>query len=120
MLGFSTWGLSRCHTGGMSTADQKLAAELHGAALRAAQDESLQPLLVRLAGLADGRDDVRTETAGVLAGYWFAAPGRHIGHELIAAGLLILAGITDRDQLEAAVRTGYERGRGSLEGYDPS
>ena len=88
--------------------------------MRAAQDESLQPLLVRLAGLADGRDDVRTETAGVLAGYWFSAPGRHIGHELIAAGLLILAGITDRDQLEAAVRAGYERGRGSLEGYDPS
>ena len=39
---------------------------------------------------------------------------------LIAAVLLILAGITDRDQLEQAVGVGYERGKGSLQGYDPS
>ena len=46
---------------------------------------------------------------------WFAQPGRHLGHELIAAGLLILAGVTDRDQLQEAVRVGFERGRKSLQ-----
>jgi hypothetical protein len=30
------------------------------------------------------------------------------------------AGVTDRDQFEEAVRVGYERGKGSLQGYDPS
>ena len=50
----------------------------------------------------------------------FAAPGRHIGHELIAAGLLLLSGVVDRDQLAEAVRVGYERGKGSLQGYDPT
>jgi len=102
----------------MSTANQALASELHGTALLLAQDPALQPLLNRLAEIAGGRDDVRTETAGVLAGGWWAAPGRHIGHELIAAGLLILAGVTDRDQLEEAVRVGYQRGKGSLQDYD--
>ena len=104
----------------MSTADQAKASELHGIALLLAQDPALQPLLNQLADLAGGHDDIRTEEAGILAGLWFAAPGRHIGHELVAAGLLILAGVTDRDQLEEAVRTGYERGRGSLQSYDPS
>jgi hypothetical protein len=99
----------------MSTADQKLAAEIHGTALLLAQDERLQPLLDELLHAAAGRDDLRTQEAGVIAGSWFAGPGRHVGHELIAAGLLIVAGITDRDQLEEAVRIGFERGRGSLQ-----
>jgi hypothetical protein len=59
-------------------------------------------------------------TAGILAGLWFVSPGRRLGHELVAAGLVILAGVTDRDQLEQAGRVGYERGRGSLQGYDPT
>ena len=104
----------------MSTADEKLASELHGEALRLAQDERLQPLLEQLAEAAGGRDDVRTQTAGILAGTWYAHPGRHIGHELIAAGLLILSGVVDRDQLEQAVRVGYERGADALRGYDPT
>ena len=36
------------------------------------------------------------------------------------AGGLLLAGVVDGDQLLEAVRAGYERGKGSLEGYDPS
>ena len=104
----------------MPTADQKLAAELHGTALKLAQDERLQPLLEQLAEAAGGRDDLRTEEAGILAGTWYAHPGLHLGHELIAAGLLILSGVTDRDQLEEAVRVGFERGKGSLRGYDPT
>ena len=105
----------------MSTADQTHSARLHGEALRqAAEDESFQPLLDRLAELAEGRNDLRAEVAGTLAGNWLAQPESHQGHELIAAGLLILAGVTDRGEVGRAVRIGYERGRGSLEGYDPS
>jgi hypothetical protein len=104
----------------MSSADEELASELHGEALRLAHDERLQPLLVELARAAGGRDDLRTQTAGILAGTWYAHPGRHIGHELIAAGLLILSGAVDRDQLEEAVRLGYERGSDALRGYDPT
>jgi hypothetical protein len=48
-----------------------------------------------------------------------ASPATHHWHELIAAGLLLLAGVVDGDQLIKAVETGYERGKGSLEGYDP-
>jgi hypothetical protein len=43
-----------------------------------------------------------------------------LGHELVAAGLLILAGVTDRGEVGRWTRIGYERGTGSLEGYDPS
>jgi hypothetical protein len=43
-----------------------------------------------------------------------------LGRELIAAGLLILAGVTDRREVERWTRVGCERGRGSLAGYDPS
>ena len=45
----------------MSTADQKLASEIHGTALRLAQDERLRPLLDQLAEAAGGRDDLRTQ-----------------------------------------------------------
>jgi hypothetical protein len=49
-----------------------------------------------------------------------AHPEGRQGHELIAAGLLILAGVTDRGTVAEAVRLGYERGKGSLQGYDPT
>ena len=107
----------RWHTGRVSTKDQAHASALTGEALLAAQDESFQPLLDRLAKAAEGRDDLRAEVAGTLAGDWFARPESHQGHELIAAGLLILAGATDRTEV---ARLAYERGQGSLEGYDPS
>jgi hypothetical protein len=103
----------------MSTDEDRRASAVHGEALLAAQDEPLRPLLDRLAAAAEGRDDLRTQEAGILAGTWYAHPGRHLGHELIAAGLLILAGVTDRDQLEEAVRVGFERGSDALRGYDP-
>ena len=105
---------------GMSKVDQTLASRLHGEALLAAQDERWQPLLDRLAAGAEGRDDLRAKVAGQLAGTWFTQPDARIGHELIAAGLLILAGVTDRDALAEAVRVGYEGGKGSLQGYDPT
>jgi hypothetical protein len=47
--------------------------------------------------------------------YWCAWPSTHIGHELIAAGMLIMAGGGNGtplgyDELEQWTRVGYERG----------
>ena len=55
-----------------------------------------------------------------LAGNWFAQAEGQLGHELTAAGLLILAGVTDRRRVERWTRVGHERGRGSLRAYDSS
>jgi hypothetical protein len=59
-----------------------------------------------------GRDDIRTECAGTVAGSWFAGLGKR-GEELIAAGLLMLAGHVDLDEVEKWVRVGWERRRGA-------
>jgi hypothetical protein len=63
--------------------------------------------------MADGRNDVLAEAAGITAGSWYASPAMHVGHELIAAGMLILAGRgvpLDYVELERWTRVGYERG----------
>ena len=52
----------------MSTKDQTLSAELHGEALLAAQRPEPQPLIDHLREVAQGRDDVRTESAGTIGG----------------------------------------------------
>jgi hypothetical protein len=57
------------------------------------------------------RDDIRTECAGVIAGSWFAGIGKR-GEDLIAAGLLMLAGFVDLDELDKWLRVGWERRRG--------
>jgi hypothetical protein len=69
----------------------------------------LQPLIDHLREVAQGRDDIHTECAGLIAGSWFASKER-LGHELIAAGLLMLVGPTDLDELDNAV--GSPRGDG--------
>jgi hypothetical protein len=84
------------NTEAVSTKDQPLAAEIHGEALLAslvlaARRPELQPLIDHLREVVQGRDDLRTEVAGVIAGSWFAGGGRR-GEDLIAAGLLMLAG----------------------------
>jgi len=104
----------------LSTDDQKRASELHGEAHKAARDQVPQEVLDRLRAAAEGRDDLRVRTAGEIAGAWMSSPATHQGHELIAARLLLLSGPVDGDQLLDAVRAGYERGKGSLAGYDPS
>jgi hypothetical protein len=71
----------------------------------------LQPLIDRLREATLGRDDIRTECAGVIAGSWFAGIGKR-GEDLIAAGLLMLAGFVDLDELDRWVRVGWERRRG--------
>ena len=39
--------------------------------------------------MADGRNDVLAEAAGITAGSWFASQATHVGHELIASGMLL-------------------------------
>jgi hypothetical protein len=78
----------------MSTKDQILSSELHGEALVAVKRPELQPLIDHLCETAQGRDDTRTDCAGVIAGAWLASKARR-GEELIAAGLLMLAGPVD-------------------------
>jgi hypothetical protein len=95
----------------MSTKDQALSSALHGEALLTAKRPELQPLIDHLREMAQGRDDIRAECAAVLAGAWFGDVGRR-GHELIAAGLLMLAGPVDLDELDKWVRVGWERRRG--------
>jgi hypothetical protein len=105
----------------MSTADQILSSALHGEALLTAQRPELRPLIDHLGETALGRDDIRTECAGVIAGSWFAGKYRR-GEELIAAGLQILAGYVDFDDLDKWIRVGWERCRGATAefGFDGS
>jgi hypothetical protein len=79
--------------------EQTPSLELHGEALLAAKRPELQPLIDHLREVAQGRDDIRTECAGVITGWWFADTARQ-GENLIAAGLLVLAGHVDLDELD--------------------
>ena len=62
----------------------------------------------------------RPRTAGELAGFWMANPAVGRGEDLIAAGLMLISRPVDGDQLLEVVRVSYERGEGSLQGYDPT
>src|SRR5829696_292022 len=104
----------------MSTKGQILSSMLHGEALLRARRPELDPLITELRELAAGRDDIRTECAGTIAGSWFASPGTAYGHELIAAGLLLQPGPVDRDLLKRWVWSGYEGRQGTWLGYGPS
>jgi hypothetical protein len=106
----------------MSTKDQLLDSDLHGSAMRfAAEGRNLAESIAELREIADGRDHVLADAAGVTAGYWYAWPSTHVGYELIAAGMLIMAGghdgkPLDYDELERFTREGYERGMRSRKG----
>jgi hypothetical protein len=76
----------------------------------------LQPLIDHLREVAQGRDDIRVECAGILAGGWFSSAARR-GEDLIAAGLLMLAGPVDLDELDRWMRRGWERRRGPTVPY---
>jgi hypothetical protein len=49
---------------------------------------------------------------GTIAGTWFSSTARR-GEDLIAAGLLMLAGHVDLDELDRWMRIGWERRRGA-------
>jgi hypothetical protein len=79
----------------------------------------LQPLIDHLREVSQGRDDLRTEVAGIIAGAWLGGPPRR-GEELIAAGLLTLARPVDPAELDRWVRVGWERRREASEPYPES
>jgi hypothetical protein len=112
--------LARCSdTGLVSTKDQTLSSALHGEALLTARRPELQPLSDHLREVAQGRDDIRVECAGTIAGSWFSSIARR-GEDLIAAGLLMLAGPVDLDELDRWMRIGWERRRGADVPYGPT
>ena len=107
----------------MASPDNLLISALHGTAWRAAVerrslDGSIEELR-RIAGgrlctaRPGGRRPVRgpRRPAGVTAGFWLAGPDRHIGHELVTAGMLIMAAEgLDYDRLAHWVGVGWQRG----------
>src|SRR6187402_533544 len=100
----------------MSTKDQLLSVALHGTAMRyAAERRNLAESIAELREIAGGRDDILAEAAGIQAGSWYAWPSTHAGYELVAAGMLIMAGghdgkPLDHEALERWTWVGYERG----------
>jgi hypothetical protein len=81
----------------------------------AAERRNLDEIIEELRQIADGRNDILAEAAGITAESWYALPSTHVGYESIAAGMLILAGggrgfPLDYDELERWTRVGYERG----------
>jgi hypothetical protein len=103
----------------VSTEDQILSSQLHGEAQFTAKRPELQPLIDHLREVAEGRDDIRVECAGTIAGSWFSSIARR-GEDLIAARLLMLAGHVDLDELDRWMRTGWERRRGADLPYGPT
>jgi hypothetical protein len=58
---------------------------------------------------------VLAEAAGITVGSWYAWPSTQVGHEIVAAGMLIMASghdgkSLDFEELERWTRVGYERG----------
>jgi hypothetical protein len=106
----------------MSTPDQLLSVALHGAAMwYAAERRNLAESIAELREIANGRDDILAQAAGIQAGSWYAWPSTHAGYELVAAGMLIMAGghdgmPLDYEALERWTRVGYERGMRSRKG----
>lgn len=102
----------------MATADQLLYSALHGTAWRHAEAHGgILAAIEELHAIANGRNDILAEAAGITVGSWYASPGTHVGYELILAGLLILAGDRlDYDELERWTRVGFERGTAAAHG----
>jgi hypothetical protein len=88
----------------------------HGRAMRyAAERRNLAESIVELREMAGRRDDILAGAAGIEAGSWYAWPAHHVGYELVAAGMLIMAGGRDGKpfdfgELKRWTRVGFERG----------
>jgi hypothetical protein len=93
---------------------------LHGTAIRyAAEKRNLAESIAELGEIANGHDDILAEAAGFTAGSWYASPVTRVGHEVIAGGMLILAGggagrPLDYVELERWSRVGSSGGSAAL------
>jgi len=68
--------------------------------------------------IAGGRNDILARAAGTTVGSWWAAPKTQVGHELVVAGMLILAG--DRLNYDESARWAQVRyERASAQRYGP-
>jgi hypothetical protein len=76
----------------------------------AAERRNLDESIEELRDIADGRNDILAEAAGITAGAWYAWPAHHVGYELIAAGMLIMAAAMKVDRW---ITTNSTAGRGS-------
>jgi hypothetical protein len=64
----------------MSTNDQLLYVTLHGTAMRyATERRNLADAISELREIADGRNDILAEAAGITAPSWYAQPAGHVG-----------------------------------------
>ena len=52
----------------------------------AAERRNLDESIEELRQLADGRNDILAQVAGITAWSWYASPATHVGSELIGAG----------------------------------
>jgi hypothetical protein len=79
----------------------------------------LRQSIAELREIPNGHDDILAEAACITAGSWYASPATRVGHELIAAGMPILAGGgagRPLDELERWSRVGFQRGTAALHG----
>ena len=96
----------------MATSHPLLYSFLHGSATRhAAEQRDLAKSIAELREMADRRDNVLAEAAGIAAGSWYATPAVHVGHERIAAGMLILAAGGSGKPLDYSELEGLDAGR---------
>jgi hypothetical protein len=66
----------------MATEDRLLYSALHGTAMRyAAERRNLDDSIAELREIADGRDAILAEAAGIEAGAWYAWPSTPAGYE---------------------------------------
>jgi hypothetical protein len=92
----------------MSTKDQLLYSALHGTAMRyAAEQRDLAESIAELRKIADGRDHVLAEAAGITAGSWYASRPRRRDDD---PGRWPPRVPLDYGELERWTRVGYERG----------
>jgi hypothetical protein len=99
-------------TSGMAKKGDLHTSALHGTAMKLTTEMgSMADAVAELRALADGRNDLLAETAGLTAGSWAAQPAGRTGLDLMAAALLIWAGNPlDYDELARWVAVGMERG----------
>lgn len=101
----------------MASKDRLLVSALHGTAWYASVNRNpIGESIAELRQLAAGRDDLLAEAAGITAGSWMASTSTHVGHELLTAGLLILAGGGRGEPLDYGLgehwtKVGFERAR---------